>query len=85
MDFVNGKTSWLETHFEIVAGIQQALKKKGKNIALQRQEQQGTGGLYELSEELTDKFETEYENKVWDGEFFEVIEKFIEDYIFAKP
>jgi hypothetical protein len=37
----------------------------------------GTGGLYELAEELTDKFEIQNAGVEWDGEYFDAIELFI--------
>lgn len=33
--------------------------------------------MYELAEELTDKFETLNQNREWDGEFFDEIEAFL--------
>lgn len=77
MNFVNGQVSWMETHFEVVAAITEALK-MDDNKAIQRSEDQGTGGLYELAEELTDAFENKNKGRVWDGEFFEEIESFLD-------
>lgn len=72
-------SDWLETYFEIVSGIVLALENKNAhNVATKRAEQQGTGGLYELAEELTHKFQKEYKDKEWDGEFFETIENFLQ-------
>ena len=39
--------------------------------------EQGTGGMYELAEELTDEFEKLNADREWDGEFFDEIEEFI--------
>ncbi len=79
MKFENGKISWLETHFEIVSGIHAALEEETPNKAIERQEEQGTGGLYELSEELTDQFELQYKDHTWDGEYYDKIEMFLKE------
>lgn len=78
--FPNGFTSWMETHHEVTAGITNQLQMqegKGYDVACQR----GTGGTYELAEELTDKFELKYKKYNW-GEselsFFETMEEFLE-------
>lgn len=75
MKAVNGTTAWIETHFEVVRFITQNEDSFPtiQNIL----EEKGTGGLYELSEDLTDEFETSYEGKEWDGEFFDEIEEFL--------
>jgi hypothetical protein len=43
-------------------------------------EEQGTGGMYELSEELTDAFEKEYKGAIWgaDFDYYETIEHFLD-------
>ena len=76
--FPNGFKSWQETHFEVVSIISCIWRlDKPYGVVLQRHEEQGTGGLYELAEELTDKFETLNKDREWDGEFFEEIEEFL--------
>lgn len=73
-------TSWQETHFEVVSVITQiALETIVVGVVKDRIENQGQGGLYELAQELTDEFETLYEDKEWDGEFFDTIESFLND------
>ena len=77
--FPNGFESWYETFYEIVAEItfwrhDPYPPLKIKNIA----DEYGTGGLYELAKELTDKFELLYKDREWDGEFFEEISEFLE-------
>lgn len=77
--FVNGFTSWEETHFEVVSAISlQANKDKPCKVIADIIESQGTGGLYELAEELTDKFEKIHKDRQWDGEFFDAIEAFLD-------
>jgi hypothetical protein len=77
--FPNGFTSWVETHHEVVEYLTNTLR-LGYTcpIALARQQEQGTGGLYELGEELTDKFEALNKGREWDGEFFDELEDFLE-------
>ncbi|HHT9135838.1 MAG TPA: hypothetical protein ACFYEK_01195 [Candidatus Wunengus sp. YC60] len=75
--FPNGFTSWTETHHEIVKAISinpDDAHNKVNDIHATR----GTGGIYEFAEELTDKFEKKYKDKIWDGEYFDVIGEFIE-------
>lgn len=80
--FPNGFTTWIETFYEIVSAIE---RERGHDsgpwsprlIAIN--ETQGTGGFYELAEDLTDKFEALHEGREWDGEFFDTVEEFIEE------
>ena len=77
--FPNGFISWYETFYEVVANITfwregVSLPKRIKTV----QEEQGTGGLYELAKELTDKFELLHKGREWDGDFFDEIDKFLD-------
>jgi len=81
--FPNGFASWYETHHEVVSAITQSIlleekEPEFKSKATTVSEEQGTGGLYELAEELTDKFEKLHEGREWDGEFFDEIEDFLQ-------
>jgi hypothetical protein len=79
-EFPNGFASWQETHFEIVQAITiENMKKNPKGVVLDRCENQGHCGLYELAEELTDEFETKYKDNVWDGEFLDYMYSFLEE------
>lgn len=73
-NFPNGFKSWQETHYEIVSMLTLAYEKD--NIICDFVENKGTGGLYELSKRMTDAFELENRNRVWDGEYFDEIEFF---------
>lgn len=42
------------------------------------QANEGTGGIWKLCEDLTDKFEQENIGVEWDGEWFEAIDAFLE-------
>jgi hypothetical protein len=78
MKFINGFTSWQETHFEVVSVITHIWRLDNLyGLVAERHEAQGTGGLYELAKELTDEFEKMNEERQWDGEFFDEIEEFL--------
>ena len=80
--FPNGFTSWMETHYEVVAKIEERLAIRATGVAHKRQHLQGIGGLYELSEELTDKFELEFEGEEWEGnDFFDTIGRFLDTHL----
>lgn len=70
---------WQETHFEVVSYIEQLRSQAiiESNLINEIQETKGTGGFYELAEELTDEFEKVNEGREWDGEFFDEIEDFL--------
>ncbi len=78
-EFPNGLTSYLETYYEVVSEITQSINlgdtsKRVNNIY----ESQGRGGLYELTESLTDKFEKFYcEEDFAELDFYETIDKFL--------
>ena len=77
-DFPNGFESWHETHFEVVSFI--ALQYERESVTSKVAEindKQGSGGLYELAESLTNEFELLSKGREWDGEFFEEIESFL--------
>lgn len=75
--FPNGFDSWKETHYEITQAIVlEMIKSQPTGLANKTHEAQGTGGLYELAEELTDMFENMYKGFEWDGEFFDEIDRF---------
>ena len=79
--FPNGFDDWQETHFEIVHAITQADMNGDSNTVNRLQEEQGHGGLYELAQELTDKFELMHEGKEWgidnDTQYFDAMEEFL--------
>lgn len=77
---VNGIESWIETHHEVVSRIAIYLNRNHnlEGVIGRRYEEQGTGGMYELGQELTDKFEAEHEGALWDGNYFDEIEKFLD-------
>lgn len=79
-EFPNGFESWQETHFEIVTLI--AFANMMNDTHIQKiLETQGQGGLYEIAENLTNKFEKINEGRDWDGEYFDEIEEFFNNEI----
>ena len=79
--FPNGFESWYETFYEIVRNmcwIDFDLRKKEYPLFEKTHAEEGTGGLWQLTKELTDKFELLHKDREWDGEFFDEIEKFLE-------
>ena len=77
--FPNGFASWQETHYEVVAEITRLVEAdEDFGLVSETLSTQGTGGLYELAERLTDEFEALNAGREWDGEFFEEIWDFFE-------
>jgi len=73
--FPNGFSCWAETHFQIVTAI--ALNEEAPTIT-DIVRRQGSGGLWELSESLTDEFEATYEGATWeDGDWYDTMDNFI--------
>lgn len=65
--FPNGFSSWQETHFEVVKEITRE-DENGEYFHESVAEihlDNGIGGLWELAEELTDKFEKEHQGVEW--------------------
>lgn len=73
-DYPNGDTCYLETFYEVVSALT-LYEKEGKDIKARME--QGTGGMYELAEDLADEFEQLNKDREWDGEFFDEIEAFM--------
>jgi len=75
--YVNGKTSYLETHCLICMEIA-GQRDNELSIAGERELSQGTGGIFELAEELTDEFENLHLNEDWvDKDYFDEIDSFL--------
>jgi hypothetical protein len=73
---------YLETHFEIVQAITiEWLNDEPVGKVKVIHDERGSGGLYELAKELTDKFEKLHENTEWGFElgYLETLEEFIEN------
>ena len=80
-EFVNGFSSWMETHHEVVAEIAriESLELE-EGLVYETREEMGTGGIYELAEALTDEFENLHQGKLWgqdnDTLYFDALELF---------
>ena len=77
----NGFVNWLETYYEVVGAIMLEISKDiPTGIVKEILDSQGSKGFYDFAEELTNKFEKEFEGYNWgtDAEFLEEIEKFLE-------
>lgn len=74
--FPNGFQSWKETYFEVVSHIAEA-GNNGRNVVTDISESEGTTGLYDLAENITDLFEEAHLGSDWDEkDFFEEVEDF---------
>ena len=71
----NGQQNWIETHHEIVSYITSF----DTGVIHETQENEGIGGLWELGLAWTNEFEQLYSGAQWDGEFYDAVEKFVED------
>lgn len=79
--FPNGFEDWHETHFEITRAISNSEHLSG-SVANKITCTMGTGGLYELARDLTNKFEKLHRGKNWgideDTQYFDAIEEFLD-------
>lgn len=73
--FPNGLEDYLETYFEVVAFITNDINLSQVGIIANTEDAQGMGGLYLLAKRWTDRFETLYKGRQWDGDFFDTIDK----------
>lgn len=74
--FVNGFQSWMETYTEVAMNVCEKLKDSNSSV-WRTIYNTGRGGVYTLCEDLTDEFEELNEEREWDGEFFDEIDKFL--------
>lgn len=79
-NFPNGFTSWAETHYEVVQAMCETFyARKRTGVVAETHNESGTGGLYELAEDLTDEFEKQYEGHEWAGDYFDTIESWLNE------
>jgi len=77
-EFPNGFPSWQQTHFEAVQAItEEWLKDEPAGRVGEMHAANGHSGLYDLAEELTDKFEALHAGREWDGDFYDEVEAFL--------
>lgn len=77
-NYSNGFESWQETHFEVVSAITRSENAANSEVS-KIASTEGTGGLYELANTLTDEFEKKHQGRLWDGDFFDEIESFLSE------
>lgn len=71
---------YLETYYEMVQAITiEHMKDEPQGIVKDRHDAQGHGGLYELAKELTDEFQEKHNGRLWDGDFFDEIQSFLNE------
>lgn len=81
--FPNSFGDWCETYYEVVKAIEAEQRKNTpEGVVGNRYAEQGYGGLYEFAEELTDEFERTNQGRVWDGDFFDTIDEFMQKKLF---
>lgn len=72
-----GFRDWAENHHEIVCTIHAFIDNDVMPSKLEKiLDTEGTGGLYDLGINLTNKFCNIYENHVWDGDWIDTIIQF---------
>lgn len=71
----------LETHYEVVAAIERIRQQDEDTWPDFFKFVDGTGGFWELAKDITLAFEKKNADRQWDGEFFDEIEAFINEYI----
>lgn len=81
--FPNGFMNWQETHFMIVSEINRHIDEGiAESKAVFVLEFGGTGAVWTLACELTDKFEEKYKGTDWDGEYLDAIDAFLNEELF---
>ena len=77
-EFVNGFDSWIETYSEISRLIRELIENENPHIS-KLYEEIGYGLIYELSKDYTNEFELLNKDIIWDGQWFDSVEYFIEN------
>lgn len=73
---------YLETHYEVVLEIERIHNSdEPYGIVLKVLEEKGSGGLYQLAEELTNKFHAKHKDIEWGIEldWLDTLEKFLKE------
>lgn len=89
--FPNGFGDWVETYFLVchnITWICDAYDKKaytGDRVIAERiikvRSEGSNSALPHMAREITDAFEWEYKGKPWDGEYYDAVDKFFNDYL----
>lgn len=81
LEQLDNRTSFLETHYEVVAKLV-LLEERGDARVVLCRENLGIGGMYELAEDLSKKFQELHKDEDWvSNDFFDEIDAFLEDEI----
>lgn len=81
----NGFDAWVETHHVIVEMIEEDFNKGNndndyKSVVINRREEQGAGGVWELAENLTSEFEKKHIIEKWEiDSWFDALENFFNE------
>lgn len=80
-EFPNGITSYLETYYEVVLYLESDIN-MNHSMASVHNGSFGRGGMYELAETITDKFELQFKDTNWglDLEYFDTLYGFLTEY-----
>ena len=79
--------SWAETHHEMVSAIAIWLngpEEKQPQVIQELYTSGGTNAMYDLAIDWTDEFQKKNKNREWDGDYFDEIEKFIDEKLQTK-
>lgn len=81
LEQLDNRTSFLETHYEVVAKLV-LLEERGDARVVLCRENLGIGGMYELAEDLSKKFEELHKDEDWiSKDFFDEIDAFLDEEI----
>jgi len=75
---INKDETWLNTHYEVVAAMEQALSEGHKKLTAYYNDG-GTIAKWNLAKWITSKFEDFYAGILWNGEFLEAINEFVQE------
>jgi len=75
---INKDETWLNTHYEVVAAMEQALSEGHKKLTAYYNDG-GTIAKWNLAKGITSKFEDFYAGILWNGEFLESINEFVQE------
>ena len=83
--FPNGLESYLETYYEVVSKIENDLNFGIENLSWKTDKDFGRKWLYDLAQALTLKFEQQYAPTWFEiYDFYETIDKFLEEELYEK-
>lgn len=78
--FPNGFEDWHETHYEVISFIEHSLSLENGNKFCELDALYGRGELYNVAKNITNDFEKKNKGRNWDGEFYDEICDFCENW-----